>query len=117
MNGPCAVLKAYVGESDKLGHLPLYKAIVKQAKEDGLAGATVLKGVMAYGVTTQLRTQDVLDLSSDLSLIIEIVDSAVKVEAFKKTLAEMFDRAGCGGLVTVQAVEVSQFNPGNFKSK
>lgn len=111
MNGTSALLRAYVGESDKLEHLPLYKAIVKKAREDGLAGATVLKGVMAYGATAQLRTQDMLDLSSDLSLVIEIVDSADKVEAFKQTLAEMYKKAGCGGLVTVQVVEASQFKP------
>lgn len=111
MNGPCAILKAYVGESDKLGHLPLYKVIVKQAREDGMAGATVFKSVMAYGATSQLRTKELLDLSADLSLVVEIVDSTDKVEAFKRTLAEMYKRAGCGGLVTVQAVEVNQFKP------
>ena len=95
---PCAVLKAYVGESDKLEHLPLYKAIVKQAKEEGMAGATVFKAVMAYGASTELRTQEILDLSSDLSLVIEIVDSRDKIRAFKQTLAGMYARAGCGGL-------------------
>lgn len=111
MNGPCAILKAYVGESDKLGHLPLYKAIVKRAREDGMAGATVFKGVMAYGATSQLRTKDILDLSADLSLVVEVVDSMDKLEAFKQTLAEMYKRAGCGGLVTLQTVNALQFKP------
>jgi len=111
MNGPCAILKAYVGESDKLGHLPLYKAIVKRAREDGMAGASVFKSVMAYGASSQLRTKELLDLSADLSLVVEIVDSAVKVETFKQTLIKMYTRGGCGGLVTVQALEALQFKP------
>lgn len=111
MSGPCVILKAYLGESDKLEHLPLYKAIVKRAREDGMAGATVFKGVTAYGATSQLRTTELLDLSADLSLVVEIVDSADKVEVFKQTLTKMYKRAGCGGLVTVQALDALQFKP------
>jgi PII-like signaling protein len=109
---PKAVLRAYVGESDKLDHLPLFKAIVKQAREQGMAGATVLKGVLAFGASSQMRTADRLDLSADLSLVVEVVDDLEKVSDFKQVVAELFDRAGCGGLVTIQSVdEAIQFKP------
>ena len=106
-----ATLRAYVGESDKLDHLPLFKAIVKQAREEGMAGATVFKSVMAYGATTQMRMTDWMDLSADLSLVIEVVDEADKILKFKQTVAELIERAGCGGLVTVQEVDAVQFKP------
>lgn len=108
---PKAILRAYVGESDKLDHLPLFKAIVKLAREQGMAGATVFKGVLAYGATSQMRTTDWLDLSADLSLVVEVVDDADKISRFKGSVAELIDRAGCGGLVTVQAVEALLFRP------
>ena len=59
-------MRIYLGESDHLGHLPLFEAIVKKAREEGLAGATVLKGVLGYGASDHIRTSKLLDLSGDL---------------------------------------------------
>ena len=74
ISGQAVLLRVFIGESDKLGHLPLYEAIVKKAREAGLAGATVLKGVLGYGATARIRTHKILDLSSDLSLVLLLPD-------------------------------------------
>jgi PII-like signaling protein len=111
ITGQAVLLRIFIGESDKLGHLPLYEAIVKQARDQGLAGATVLKGVLGYGATARIRTTKILDLSSDLSLVIEIVDEESKVEAFQQTLSELFEQANCGGLVTLENIRVIHYLP------
>jgi PII-like signaling protein len=111
ITGQAVLLRVFVGESDKLGHMPLYEAIVKQARDADLAGATVLKGVLGFGATARIRTQKILDLSSDLSMVIEIVDEEEKITAFQSTLSEIFDKAGCGGLVTLENIRVIHYLP------
>ena len=99
-----SLLRIFVGESDRHGHHPLYEAIVLQARERGLAGATVSRGVMGYGKHSTLHTAKILRLSEDLPMIIEIVDSAEKIEAFLPVLEEMIG----DGLVTLERVRVLQ---------
>ena len=111
ISGQAVLLRVFVGESDKLGHLPLYEAIVKQARDADLAGATVLKGVLGFGATARIRTQKILDLSSDLSLVIEIVDEEHKISTFQNVLSDLFEQAGCGGLVTLENVRVIHYLP------
>ena len=111
ISGQAVLLRVFIGESDKLGHMPLYEAIVKQARDADLAGATVLKGVMGFGATARIRTQKILDLSSDLSMIIEIVDEEEKIIAFQNILSELFEQAGCGGLVTLENIRVIHYLP------
>jgi PII-like signaling protein len=107
--GQAVLLRVFVGESDKLGHLPLYEAIVKQARDANLAGATVLKGVMGFGASARIRTHKILDLSADLPLVIEIVDEEDKMRSFQKKLSELFEQAGCGGLVTLENIRVIHY--------
>ena len=111
ISGQAVLLRVFIGESDKLGHLPLYEAIVKQARDAGLAGATVLKGVLGYGATARIRTTKLLDLSADLSMVIEIVDEESKVDAFQRKLSELFEQANCGGLVTLENIRVIHYLP------
>jgi PII-like signaling protein len=111
ISGQAVLLRVFIGESDKLGHLPLFEAIVKSARDTGLAGATVLKGVLGYGATAHIRTTKILDLSADLSMVIEIVDEEAKVEAFRPVLADMFEQANCGGLVTLENIRVVHYLP------
>jgi PII-like signaling protein len=111
ISGQAVLLRIFIGESDKLGHLPLYEAIVKQARDAGLAGATVLKGVLGYGATARIRTTKILDLSSDLSVVIEIVDEAAKVAEFQHVLSDLFDQSNCGGLVTLENIRVVHYLP------
>ena len=111
ISGQAVLLRVFIGESDKLGHLPLYEVIVKKARDADLAGATVLKGVLGFGASARIRTQKILDLSSDLSLVIEIVDEAEKITAFQTILSELFEQAGCGGLVTLENIRIVHYLP------
>jgi len=99
------LLRIFIGESDKHGHIPLYEAIVLKARESGLAGATVLRGVMGFGRHSIMHTAKILRLSEDLPLIIEIVDSLGKIEAFLPILDGMVPE----GLVTLEQVRVIHY--------
>ncbi len=99
------LLRIFIGESDKWQHKPLYEAIVLKARELHLAGATVLRGPMGFGKSSRLHTAKILRLSMDLPLVIEIVDSEEKIQAFLPTLDEMMK----GGLVTLEKVRVIDY--------
>ncbi len=111
IEGQAVLLRVFIGESDKLGHAPLFEAIVRQARDAGLAGATVLRGVLGYGATARIRTAKILDLSADLSMVVEIVDEEAKVDAFVPTLSGLMKEAGCGGLVTLENIRVIHYLP------
>src|ERR1700742_2492599 len=96
-----AILRIYIGESDRFEHKPLYEAIVMKAREVHLGGATVLRGPMGFGKSSRLHTAKILRLSMDLPLVIEIVDSEEKIQAFLPVLDEMMH----GGLVTLERVK------------
>ena len=113
ISGQAVLLRVFVGESDKLGHLPLYEAIVKRARDADLAGATVLKGVLGFGASARIRTQKILDLSSDLPMVVEIVDEQEKITAFQTILSELFEQARCGALVTLENIRIVHYLPGN----
>jgi uncharacterized protein len=99
------LLRVFVGESDKHGHIPLYEAIVQTARKAGLAGATVLRGLMGYGRHSVVHTSKILRLSEDLPMVVEMVDSLEKIEAFLPTLDAMIR----DGLVTLEKVRVIQY--------
>lgn len=99
------LLRVFIGEGDRYGHKPLYEGIVLKAREAHLAGATVLRGPMGFGKSTLLHTQKILRLSYDLPLVIEIVDSEEKVNAFLPVLDEMMK----GGLITLEKVRVIDY--------
>ena len=98
-------LRIYIGESDRWEGGPLYEAIVVKAREMHLGGATVLRGPMGYGKTSRLHTAKVFQLSMDLPLVIEIIDSREKIEAFLPVLDGMIT----GGLVTMEEVKVLHY--------
>ena len=100
-----ALLRIFVGESDRHGHQPLYEAIVLKARESGLAGATVWRGVMGFGKHSILHTAKILRLSEDLPMVIEIVDSPGKINAFLPVLDQMIK----DGLVTLEHVKVLHY--------
>ncbi|WP_031298107.1 DUF190 domain-containing protein [Sphingobium lactosutens] len=101
------LLRVFIGEDDRDGNRPLYEAIVLKARELHLAGATVLRGAMGFGHSSRLHTAKILRLSEDLPLIIEIVDSEEKINAFLPTL----DGLMTSGLVTLEKVKVLQYGP------
>lgn len=116
ISGPAVRMRIYLGESDRLGHIPLHEAIVKRAREEGLAGATVLKGVLGFGASDHIRTSKLLDLSGDMPLVVEIVDISEKIEAFRPILTKMMERCAQGGMVTLGEVEVLHYQPGKAPS-
>ena len=99
------LLRVFVGESDRHGHRPLYEVIVLKAREAGLAGATVLRGVMGFGRHSFIHTTKILRLSEDLPMVVEIVDSREKIEGFLPALDEMIS----DGLVTLERVKVIHY--------
>ena len=106
------LLRVFIGESDRYQHRPLYEAIVLKARQLDLAGATVLRGPMGFGKSSHLRTAKILRLSMDLPIVIEIVDSEDKVNAFLPVLDEMMG----GGLVTLERAKVIRYQDQRKKS-
>jgi hypothetical protein len=103
-----ALLRIYTEEARRDGTRPLYESIVLKAREAGLAGATVLRGPMGFGGSAHLHTANILDLSANLPMVIEIVDAEHKLRAFAATLAGLKDI----GLVTLEQVEVLHYGHG-----
>ncbi len=101
------LLRIFIGEDDKCDGRPLYEAIVLKAREAHLAGATVLRGPMGFGHSSRLHTAKILRLSTDLPLVIEIVDSEEKINAFLPVLDGLMG----SGLVTLEKVQVLQYGP------
>jgi len=101
-------LRIFLGEKDKYQGKPLYEAIVLAARKAQLAGATVLRGPMGFGHSSHLHTAKILRLSEDLPLLIEIVDSEEKINAFLPTLDQMMG----SGLVTLEKVKVLRYGDG-----
>ena len=106
------LLRVFIGESDRYQHRPLYEAIVLKARQLNLAGATVLRGPMGFGKSSHLHTAKILRLSMDLPIVIEIVDSEDKVNAFLPVLDEMMG----GGLVTLERAKVIRYRDQRKKS-
>ncbi len=102
------LLRIFIGESDKCEGRPLYEWIVLKARENGLAGATVLRGLEGFGAHSRLHTAKILLLSSDLPIVVEIVDSEKKIEAF----LPLIDDAVSEGMATVEKVEVRFYRSG-----
>jgi PII-like signaling protein len=99
------LLRIFIGESERSGGKPLYEAIVLKARELQLGGATVLRGPMGFGKSSHLHSAKILRLSEDLPMVVEIVDSQAKIDAFMPVLDEMMG----SGLITVEKVQVLQY--------
>ena len=96
------LLRIFIGESDHHEGMPLFEWLVRRAREHGLAGATVLRGLEGFGASSRLHTAKILRLSSDLPIIVEIVDTIEKIESFLPVV----DEAVSEGLATVEKVDV-----------
>jgi hypothetical protein len=107
LRGEGALLRVFIGEADKVDHQALYDRIVKIARERGLAGATVLRGMEGFGARSRsIHTARILRLSEDLPIVIEIVDTQEKIQEFLPVVDELLERSGCGAMVTVEKVTV-----------
>jgi PII-like signaling protein len=102
IEGEGKLVRVFVGESDTWHGKPLYQAIVERVRADGFAGATVIRGVEGFGASSRLHTSRILRLSSDLPVLIEIVDTDERIEQVLPILEEMVG----DGLVTLEKVHV-----------
>jgi hypothetical protein len=105
------LLRIFIGESDRREGMPLFEWIVRKAREVGLAGATVIRGLEGFGAQSHLHTAKILRLSADLPIIIEIIDTDDKIEAFLPVI----DDAISDGLATIERVEVRFYRSGTKK--
>ena len=99
------LLRVFIGESDVWQGAPLYRSIVMKAREMGLAGATVLRGSMGFGADSRVHASKLLDISTDLPIVVEIVDTAEQIER----LLPFLDESVQEGLITIEAVKVLKY--------
>jgi hypothetical protein len=110
--GEGKLLRIFIGEADRWHGRPLYTALVEKARELGLAGATVWRGIEGYGAGSRIHTARILRLSENLPVIVEIVDGEEQIRAALPTLDAMIEAAGGGGLVTLEAAEIIKYTHG-----
>lgn len=109
IEGPGKCVRIYIGETDQWHGRPLYSAIVERARVEGLAGATVTRGIMGFGARSRIHTASVLRLSEDLPIVIEIVDTVERVEGFLPLLDEMVDE----GMVATWDLSIERYVHGS----
>jgi uncharacterized protein len=105
------LLRIFIGEIDKVEHTLLYEAILYAAKKQGIAGATVLRGIMSYGASTQIHTAKLIDISEDLPIVIEIIDNEDNINKFLPVVKQLLEECGRGGLITIEQVNVLYNKP------
>jgi PII-like signaling protein len=107
------LLRIFIGESDKYNGRPLYEVIVHEARQRSMAGATVMHGVLGFGAHSRIHTAKVLRLSEDLPVIVEIVDTPERIEAFLPRLDEIMAE----GLVTLERVRIITYRHNDSRHK
>lgn len=108
LDGEQVLVRIYIGESDRWHHQPLHRALLERLREEGFAGATVAHGIAGFGAHSIVHTAGLLDLSTDLPVVIEVVDDAAHADRLVEILDEMMD----GGMVTMENVRVLRYGPG-----
>lgn len=104
--GENVLMRIFIGEADRYEHRPLYEVLVELFLKEGLAGATVLRGVSGFGVHSVYHTQKLLDLSANLPLVVEVVDTQEKIDAIMPQIDSMMD----GGMITLEKVNVIRYS-------
>ena len=112
LSGEQVMVRIFFGESDKWKHQPLETALLERLRKEGFAGATVFRGVAGFGANSVIHTTHLLELSSDLPVVIEVVDTEEHVEKLLPVLDEMLD----DGLVTMEKVNVLRYTPSRASS-
>jgi len=107
------LLRVFIGESDRYGGRPLYEMIVQEARRKGMAGATVLRGIMGFGADSRMHTAKILRLSEDLPIVVEIVDKPERIEEFLPVLDPMITE----GLVTRERARVLMYRSSSTTKK
>jgi PII-like signaling protein len=109
LNGNVLLARIFLGESDRWQGSPLYEALVLAARKDGIAGATVLRGMMGYGANKHFHAATLLELSGDLPIVVEMVDNEESIRAFLKRIEPMVEATGC--LITLESIEIYRHHP------
>jgi PII-like signaling protein len=112
LDGEQILVRIFTGESDRWHHGALHHALVARLREEGFAGATVTHGIAGFGARSIVHTAHILDLSTDLPVIVEVVDDAAHSDRLLEILDEMLE----GGLVTIEKVRVVRYAPGKRAS-
>ena len=105
------LLRIFIGESDRYEGKPLYEAIVRLARQRGMAGATVLRGLMGFGADSRMHTAKILRLSEDLPIVIEIVDKPEKIQEILPEIDKMIQE----GMVTLEKIKVIAYRHNSNK--
>jgi hypothetical protein len=113
LEGEGKLLRVFIGEADRLDHKPLYEQLVLKARELGLAGATVLRGIEGFGARSRMHTAKILRLSEDLPIVVEVVDSEEKIDQFAVVAGEMIARAQVGAMITEERAHIIRYTSGN----
>jgi PII-like signaling protein len=103
--GEQVLMRIFIGEGDRFGHKPLYEALVEMLRKEGFAGATVLRGICGFGANRVYHTQKLLDLSADLPLVVEVIDTGEKIDAVMPRIDAMMG----GGMITLEKVTVIRY--------
>ena len=111
LEGQSTLLRIFIGERDKIGHKPMYEVILHAARQQHLAGATVLRGIMGFGASSRIHTAAFIDIAEDLPIVLEIVDQEAKINGFIPTVQALFDEGRRGGLITIEKVNVLYYRP------
>ncbi|HTR99582.1 MAG TPA: DUF190 domain-containing protein [Bacteroidota bacterium] len=112
LEGEGKLLRIFLGESDRVNGRMMYEVLVRSAREAGLAGATVLRGIEGFGAKSRIHTAKILRLSEDLPIIVEIVDTEDKIRAFMPVVDELFQKSGSGGMITLEKADVIHYSSG-----
>ena len=104
--GEQVLMRIFIGESDRHGHIPLYEALVELFRKEGFAGATVLRGIAGFGAHSVYHTDKLLRLSTDLPVVVEVVDSQAKFDA----VMEKIDGMMTGGMITLEKTTVIRYS-------
>ena len=106
--GEQVLMRIFIGEGDRHGHTPLYEALVELLRSEGCAGATVLRGVCGYGASRVYHSQKLLDLSANLPLVVEVVDTQERID----TVMPRIDGMMSGGMITLEKATVIRYRSG-----
>ena len=98
------LLRIFVGEQEKLHHRPLYELLVSEALERGMAGATLFRGLLSFGLHHKVHTSKIFELADDLPMVVEIVDTNEKIEEFLPVVESLLRESGAQALVMREAV-------------
>jgi len=105
------LLRIHIGEMDRARHRPLFEVLVAEAREAGLSGATVLRGIESYGASSVVHRARLVELSEDLPIVVEIVDTEEKIRGYLERIDPILEEAACGVLMTMEQVEILRWAP------